>query len=584
MIHFIFKSFSLLSFKEKNKFYILSVLTLFAFVLETISIGSIIPMLVFLTDSQSNIKFEFLNNIKLMSDFTEIQKINFFVFIFFFFFLIKNIYLIFFNWYSHKFSAQLTLSIAGKLFTKYLNESYLFFVKKNSATLIRNIMRETERFSNNVIVINANLILEILVVLSVSLILFFYDPKSFAFIVTISFFSFLILSILTRKKLSLWSRDRSKYEAKVINRLQNSFSLYKVIKMFFKNKVFINDYNKNMEKYNHSQRNIIFLQKVPRYSFEIVAIISLTILIFYLFKINSKFDELLILLGLFVAAAFRILPAVVRIVTSLQSIRSGIPSIKILLSEFANKNNNIYKNDKGEKINFNKSIILKNINFRYPETQKNVLKNLNLEIKKNQIIGIAGSSGSGKTTLIDIIMGLLKPDKGSLIIDGKKCKDSQLKNWSKKIGYVPQGTYLIDDTIEKNIAFGVSDNSIDKIRLISSAKDAQLHNFIMTLPKKYKTKISERGSNLSEGQKQRISIARALYFNPKILILDEATSSLDYKTEKNFINSLLKIKKKKTIIMIAHRYSVLKFCEKIYFFDFNKNFRKVKKKYIKQIS
>jgi len=233
MIHFIFKSFSLLSFKEKNKFYILSVLTLFAFVLETISIGSIIPMLVFLTDSQSNIKFEFLNNIKLMSDFTEIQKINFFVFIFFFFFLIKNIYLIFFNWYSHKFSAQLTLSIAGKLFTKYLNESYLFFVKKNSATLIRNIMRETERFSNNVIVINANLILEILVVLSVSLILFFYDPKSFAFIVTISFFSFLILSILTRKKLSLWSRDRSKYEAKVINRLQNSFSLYKVIKMFF---------------------------------------------------------------------------------------------------------------------------------------------------------------------------------------------------------------------------------------------------------------------------------------------------------------------------------------------------------------
>lgn len=584
MIHFIFKSFSLLSFKEKNKFYILSVLTLFAFVLETISIGSIIPMLVFLTDSQSNIKFEFLNNIKLMSDFTEIQKINFFVFIFFFFFLIKNIYLIFFNWYSHKFSAQLTLSIAGKLFTKYLNESYLFFVKKNSATLIRNIMRETERFSNNVIVINANLILEILVVLSVSLILFFYDPKSFAFIVTISFFSFLILSILTRKKLSLWSRDRSKYEAKVINRLQNSFSLYKVIKMFFKNKVFINDYNKNMEKYNHSQRNIIFLQKVPRYSFEIVAIISLTILIFYLFKINSKFDELLILLGLFVAAAFRILPAVVRIVTSLQSIRSGIPSIKILLSEFANKNNNIYKNDKGEKINFNKSIILKNINFRYPETQKNVLKNLNLEIKKNQIIGIAGSSGSGKTTLIDIIMGLLKPDKGSLIVDGKKCKDSQLKNWSKKIGYVPQGTYLIDDTIEKNIAFGVSDNSIDKIRLISSAKDAQLHNFIMTLPKKYKTKISERGSNLSEGQKQRISIARALYFNPKILILDEATSSLDYKTEKNFINSLLKIKKKKTIIMIAHRYSVLKFCEKIYFFDFNKNFRKVKKKYIKQIS
>ena len=584
MINLIFKSLTLLTSKEKNKFYILSILTLVAFVLETVSIGSIIPMLVFLTDSQSNIKFEFFNNIEFMKDYSEMQKINFFVFIFFFFFLIKNIYLIFFNWFQNKFSAQLTLNLSSKLFQKYLNESYLFFVKNNSATLIRNIMRETERFSNNVIIINANLILEILVVLSVSLILFLYDPKSFIFIISISFVSYLILSILTRKKLTLWSKDRSKYEAKVINKLQNSFSLYKVIKMLFKNKVFIDDYDKDMEKYNHSVRNIIFLAKIPRYTFEIVAIISLTILIFYLFKTNNKFDELLILLGLFVAAAFRILPAVVRIVTSLQSIQSGIPSIKILLSEFKKKNFNINNKDLNEKINYNKSIVLKNINFRYPETNKDVLKNLNLEIKKNQIIGIAGSSGSGKTTLIDILMGLLKPDKGSLIIDGKKCKENQLKNWSKMIGYVPQGTYLIDDTIEKNIAFGVLDNSVDEMKLISSAKDAQLHDFIMTLPKKYKTKISERGGNLSEGQKQRISIARALYFNPKILILDEATSSLDYKTEKNFINYLLKIKKKKTIIIIAHRYSVLKFCEKIYFFDFNKNFRKVEKKYIKKIS
>jgi ABC-type bacteriocin/lantibiotic exporter with double-glycine peptidase domain len=181
-------------------------------------------------------------------------------------------------------------------------------------------------------------------------------------------------------------------------------------------------------------------------------------------------------------------------------------------------------------------------------------------------------------------MGLLKPDKGYIIVDGKKIKKNQIKNWGRKIGYVPQGTFLIDDTIEKNIAFGISKNSIDRKRLINSAKNAQLHNFVMSLPKKYKSKITERGGNLSEGQKQRISIARALYFNPEILILDEATSALDYKTEKKFINFLLKFKNKKTIIVIAHRYSILKFCQKVYFFDFNKNFRKVEKKYIKQIS
>ena len=181
-------------------------------------------------------------------------------------------------------------------------------------------------------------------------------------------------------------------------------------------------------------------------------------------------------------------------------------------------------------------------------------------------------------------MGLLKPDNGSLIIDGKKLKDNQNKNWNKIVGYVPQGVFLLDDTIEKNIAFGVNENLISKKKIVSCSQKAQLHNFIMSLPKKYKTKISERGSNLSEGQKQRISIARALYFEPQILILDEATSALDYKTEKKFINSLLKLKNKKTIIIIAHRFSILKYCRKIYFFDFNKNFRKVEKKYIKQIS
>ncbi len=584
MIKLISRSFSLLEKNEKKKFYYLSVLTLIAFILETASIGSIIPLLIFLTDNQSNFNFDFLNTFSFYNGLNEKQKVNFFAGVFLFFFLSKNFYLIFFNWYQNKFSAQLSLNLSTKLFKRYLNQPYLFFIKNNSATLIRNIMRETERFSQNVIVTNANLILEILVLISISLILFIYDPKSFIFVTVIATISYLILSIASRKKLNLWAKNRSKYEARVINKLQVSFNLYKIIKVLFKNRIFNEDYFKNMQKYNHAVRNIMFIIKVPRHTFEIVAVVSLTVLIFYLFRINNEFGELLILLGLFVAAAFRILPAVVRIVTSLQSIQSSLPSIKILLNEFSKGYLQNVKTLKETNINFKNNLILKDINFRYPETKKNVFTNLNLEVKKKQIIGIAGASGSGKTTLIDILMGLLKPDRGNIIIDGKKLKENQIKNWGKKIGYVPQGTFLIDDTIEKNIAFGIPEMSVDKKLLINSAKNAQLHDFIMSLPRKYKTKISERGSNLSEGQKQRISIARALYFNPEILILDEATSALDYKTEKKFINFLLKIKNRKTIIVVAHRYSILKFCQKVYFFDFNKNFRKVEKKYIKQIS
>ena len=237
--------------------------------------------------------------------------------------------------------------------------------------------------------------------------------------------------------MTIWAKNRSKFEAYTINKLQMSFSLYKIIKVLFKNKIFNDDFFKNMEKYTQSVRNIIFIAKVPRYTFEIVAVVSLTVLIFYLFSINNELGELLILLGLFVAAAFRILPAIVRIVISLQSIQSSMPSIKILLNEFTKGNSANIKKQKEASINFKKSLILKDINFKYPDSKTNVFTNLNLELKRKQIIGIAGASGSGKTTLIDVLMGLLKPDKGHIIVDGKKIKN-QIKTGVEKLDTFPK--------------------------------------------------------------------------------------------------------------------------------------------------
>ena len=380
MINLFVKSLTLLEKNEIKKFYTLSILTIIAFILETASIGSIIPMLIFLTESQSN--FYLFENLIFIENLNYEQKLNIFIIIFLSLFLIKNFYLIFFNWYQNKFSAQLALNLSSKLFQKYLNQPYLFFIKNNSAKLIRNIMRETERFSTNVIVTNANLILEILVMVSISIILFLYDPKSFIFVTAISIFSFLLLSLLTRRKLIAWAKDRTVYEAKVINKLQVSFSLYKVIKVFFKNDIFNKNYFVNMKKYNHAIRNIFFITKIPRHSFEIVAVFSLSILIFFLTSQNNKIDELLVLLGLFAAAAFRILPAVVRIVTSVQSIQSNTPSIKILLTELKRKDLNKQYLNKSDPIKFEKKITLKNIIFKYPETNNNVLKDLNLEKKK----------------------------------------------------------------------------------------------------------------------------------------------------------------------------------------------------------
>ena len=446
-------------------------------------------------------------------------------------------------------------------------------------------MVENTRFATNVVETFANLVLEILVLITLTLILFIYDPKSFAFVTIISFSVMVIYSLLTKRHLYGWAKERVIYEARVINKLQTGFNLSKIIKIFFKNKKFDDEYHVIIKRYNHLIRNRAMLSKLPRHIFEVIGVISLSILVIFFTNSGKEFGEIIVLLGLFAAAMYRIFPGIVNIIINLQSIHFNFPSIDILSSALKRPDyDKIYKLRNQKKVLFKKSISLKNISFKYPASKQNVLNKLNIDVKKNQIVGIAGSSGSGKTTLIDILLGILKADSGVIKVDGKKLKDNQLYQWGKLIGYVPQGAYLFEDTIEKNIAFGSDKNEPDKKRVLSSAKKAQIHEFIMSLPKKYKTTISEKGSNLSEGQKQRISIARALYQDPEILIFDEATSALDFKTEKRFIDALKILKNKKTIILIAHRYSILRFCQKIYFFDLNKNLRNINKKSIKQIS
>ncbi len=586
MLYFkkLLKAFELLDKQEKKKFYLLSILVFFAYLLETASIGSIIPMLIFLSDNQSHEYFQFLNNLDILSQSSKENKLRFFVLLFLFLFILKNVYMLFYRWFQIKFTTNLTINLSTKLYRKYLAQSYLFFVKHKSATLIRNVMIETARFSSNIIEAVTNLILEIIVLISISVFLFLYDPKSFVFIITISILTFLSFSFFTKNRLIKWSKERALFEGKVINKLQNGFNLLKIIKIFYKNKKFDLLFQADIKKLFFSIRYKNILTKIPRHLFEVIAVFSLAFLVIHLIKDGKKYGEIIILLGLFSAAAYRIFPAIVSIVASLQNIQFNSPSTNILLSEF--KRPSFEKNKKKLKKNlvFKKQISLKNISFKYPEKEYLILNKLNLIIKKNNITGIAGASGSGKSTLVDIILGMIKPNSGEIRVDGKKIGNKDINHWNKKIGYVPQGVYLLDDTIEKNIAFGAEGKNLNKNKVLKAAKIAQIHDFISTLPKKYKTKISEKGSNLSEGQKQRISIARALYNNPEILILDEATSALDAKTEKKFVRVLKSMRKNKTIILIAHRYSILSLCEDIYFFDLNKNFRKIEKRFIKQIT
>jgi len=579
------KSLVLLEKQEKRKFYILFILMFIAYILETASIGSIIPLVTFLSESSSNNNFKFLNSLDFLNNYEKVEKLKFFVMLFLSIFIIKNIYLIFFKWYQIKFTADLTVNLATKLYRKYLSQPYLFFIKHSSSTLMRNVMIETNKFSSSLINAVPNLILELIILITISIFLFLYDPQNFLFIALASFSTFFIFSYFSKKKLMRWSKERLFFEAKVISKLQTGFNLSKIIKIFFKNKEFDELFNYNFQKLFFTIRNSNILNKFPKHIFEILAVFSLAFLVFFLIESNKEYSEIIILLGVFSAAAYRIFPAIANIVLNLQSIQFNLPSTDTLLTEFRrSEDNSIYRNVSKKKFEFKKEILLKNITFRYPKSKKNTLNNLNLIIKKKNIIGITGASGSGKSTLTDLILGVMKPNSGSIKIDGKKLNNSIINSWVRSIGYVPQGVFLLEDTIENNIAFEFDSKNSNLKQVVQSAKQAQIHDFIMSLPKKYKTIISEKGSNLSEGQKQRISIARALYKDPEILIFDEPTSSLDTQTEKKFVQILKSFKKKKTIILIAHRYSVLKFCESVYFFDLNKNFKKIDKLILNQIT
>jgi ABC-type bacteriocin/lantibiotic exporter with double-glycine peptidase domain len=276
---------------------------------------------------------------------------------------------------------------------------------------------------------------------------------------------------------------------------------------------------------------------------------------------GKPIEHLIPTVGLFVAAAFRMLPSITRIMNSIQIIKISNNSIDILYDEFKSFINYDISSHSNDSITFNNNIKLHNIGFSYNNSK--FIEGLNLTIIKGETIGFIGQSGSGKSTIIDILLGLLKPKMGKILVDDKNVENN-LRSWQDKIGYVPQTIFLTDDTLINNIAFGIEVNEIDNEKVLKCIQMAQLEEFIDSLPLGLHTFVGERGVRLSGGQRQRIGIARALYTNPEVLFLDEATSALDVNTEEHIMNMILQLKGEKTIIIVAHRHSTVKICDKIF--------------------
>ena len=458
-------------------------------------------------------------------------------------------------------------SIGKRLVEGYLHQPYSWFLSRNSAELGKDILSEVQQLISTGISPSLELIAKGAVTITIIILLIIADPK-LTLIVGLSLGgSYGMIFYILRKYLNQIGKKRLINNQLRFKSVTEAFGAAKEIKVGGLEQIFVNLFSNAAQNYAQTQASVRVVAQLPRFILEAIAFGGILLLILYSMNNLGSFNNALPIISLFIFAGYRLLPALQSIYSCLIQITYIGPSIDKIYNDIKN-NKSFNENQDEDVLDLNKNIILKNIHYNYPNSSKTVLKDINLSIPSKSTVGLIGTTGSGKTTMVDIILGLLDPQKGFLEIDGKIITKQNLRSWQRSIGYVPQHIYLTDDTVEANIAFGASSENIKKDLVEKAAKIASLHEFVVNeLPKKYQTIIGERGIRLSGGQRQRIGIARALYHNPKVLILDEATSALDNQTEQAVMEAVNNLSNNITIIMIAHRLDTVKNCDIIFKID-----------------
>ena len=447
---------------------------------------------------------------------------------------------------------------------QYIFMPYKNYFLRNSSEFIRNIKDESGSFVYGVISPILNIIIELLVVIGIISLLIITVGVVTLYIIFILLCFLLTYIIFTKNIISKLGKDRFNFDQKIIQNSSEIFQNIRDIKIYFLQNEFLKNYENSLFSYAGSVKKYLTFQNLPRFTIEIILVFCFCLIMLILNLKEYNFKEIIVTLGFVAVASFRLLPSFNRLISSQQILRYHTPSVLEVYREVKK----VIQKIKNKKHKFWKIYSFKKINYSYDKKIK-VLNRIDLRIKLGEKIGLIGNTGSGKSTLIDIITGLISPDDGELIIDHKKINFSK-EFWGKNIGCVSQGTFLLNDTIKSNITFGQKSTESDNKRIYEVLNDVDLDEYIKRSKSKINSIVGEGGINLSGGQKQRLGLARALYNNPKLLILDEAFSALDEKTEKKIIKKIFLKYKKMTIINIAHKGVSLRHCDKIYSIKNNK--------------
>ncbi|MFN5391623.1 MAG: ABC transporter ATP-binding protein [Pseudanabaena sp.] len=483
-------------------------------------------------------------------------------------YLFKNAYLAILTYWQYRFLYQKQMSLSARLLKLYLNSPYTFHLQRNSAELVRNVTSEVPLIFAGVLIPMLILTTEMMVMGCITVLLLIAEPLSSAIAAIFLCISIFCLNKIIRKQMNGQGLIRQEQSGQMIKWVNQGLGGIKETKVLGREAFFLNTFAKSTQAYSKANLIVGLATQLPNLFIDTVLIASVLLIVIFSLIQGREIRSILPMLSLFAIAAVRLMPSAKRIISTITTIRYSKDSVDVihydLLSlETTPTKTSLIKSTQTSSHLFQNTIELKNIYYQYPNASKLSLLGISLSITKGQSIAFVGASGSGKTTLIDVLLGLLIPSQGEVLVDGKNIL-SDLESWQQKIGYIPQSIYLSDDTIRNNIAFGLVDEEIKEGQVWDAIRAAQLEELVNSLPEQLNTLVGEHGIRLSGGQRQRIGIARALYHNPEIIIMDEATAALDNTTEREFMQALEAMSGHKTMIMIAHRLSTVKNCDRLY--------------------
>ena len=560
----------ILNSKQKRKLVVLFFAIFIGALLETLGVSSLMPLVQILTDTEALLQQEYILAVINIFSIESVKTLTIMIGIaVMVVFLVKNIGLTISSYLLVRYKADLTKELKYEMMRCYMNRPYQFFVDSDTGKILRGVTGDVESVVS-IVDYAFHILTEGAVILLIGIFVVLSDPIMAIGIIFVGALCFTVIVLILKRKMSTLGQLGRAAESKAFSVATQIVNGIKDIMVRQKRHIFLEKFNEANEDNREAQIGSQFASVLPERIIETICICGIMAVVLIRIALGQPNEQFITTLAVFVVAAFRILPAISRLTgyvnlliygrPRLEASYDNVKSSREYMESIGNKSDGT-EIKRADRFGYEDLIKIKDVFWKYNDAQGDVLKGVSIEIHKGESIGIIGESGSGKSTLSDILLGLYRPQRGEILVDGKSIFDYSVE-WSEIMGYVPQSVYLLDDTIRNNVAFG--ETNIADEQIWEALEKASLKTFVESLPNGLDTMVGERGVKFSGGQRQRVAIARALLMKPEILILDEATSALDNETETAVMDAVESLQGTITMIIIAHRLTTIKNCDRVF--------------------